>query len=175
MGATALLIAALKDPKHFRALILYEPIIFPPHLVKPYSSDMEDSPLAILARKRRNLFTSFPDAYDNFVSKLPFSAFDPEVVRDYVNNGLVPCSDKDTDNVLHGEQERERWCMDAATSAAEVDLCLRCSPTFEAFVYNSASDYYIYDRLSSLANIPIVVMSGNIYIMFSVCFMYCTQ
>ena len=160
MGATALLIAALKNPNQFDALLLYEPIIFPPQLAQPFCIDRKDSPLAVLARKRRNTFPSFSAAYDNFSSKLPFSSFDPEVIRDYLSLGLVPCKDKDEDVLATAKievKETRGWRIDETTNEA---ICLRCTPDFEAFVYNSASDYYIYEKLSSLANIPIIVMSG---------------
>lgn len=169
MGATALLIAALKNPTQFKALLLYEPIIFPPHWVQQYSPGV-DSPLAVLSRKRRNLFPSYSGALDNFASKMPFSAFESSVLRDYVSLGLVPSKDKDMDvlasltmtdgdNDGHEERSKRNWRID---DTIDEELCLRCTPDFEAFVYNSVSDYYIYDKLASLTNIPIIVMSGNI-------------
>lgn len=153
MGATALLIAALKAPQQFSALILYEPIVKPPALALPYSVDMKDSPLAVLARKRRNTFFSLSSARDNFLSKMPFSSFDPDVVQDYVNHGFVSCRDTATDALA--ESGGNRQC-----EGAEEKVCLRCTPEFEAFVYNTASSYDIHDRLGELPDIPITVMSG---------------
>ena len=46
------------------------------------------SPQVVGARRRRPSFDSFEAAIDNYRSKLPMSAFDPEVVRLYVAHGF---------------------------------------------------------------------------------------
>ena len=165
MGASALLIAALKDPTRFSALVLYEPIIFPPHLVQKYTIDMKDSPLAVLARKRRNSFSSFKAAHDNFKSKLPFSTFDSEVVLDYVKYGLVGIKDKDIDAAALAEEVNAKKTFIDETTVGE--LCMRCRPEFEAFVYNSVSAYYMYEKILSLADIPVIIVSGMLAYSFA--------
>ena len=126
---------------------------------------MKDSPLAVLARKRRNSFSSFKAAHDNFKSKLPFSTFDSEVVLDYVKYGLVGIKDKDIDAAALAEEVNEKKTFIDETTVGE--LCMRCRPEFEAFVYNSVSAYYMYEKILSLADIPVIIVSGMLAYSFA--------
>jgi pimeloyl-ACP methyl ester carboxylesterase len=88
MGAASLVMAALQDQGLFRALVLYEPIIFPAE----YRSHTTN-PLAAAARRRRATFDSFDQAYANFASKAPLNAFHPDALRAYVDHGFRPLED----------------------------------------------------------------------------------
>ena len=54
MGGAALVMAALRMPELFRALVLYEPIIFPPQVRVGITNTGVPSPLADGARRRRS-------------------------------------------------------------------------------------------------------------------------
>ncbi|MFM7494650.1 MAG: alpha/beta fold hydrolase, partial [Acidimicrobiaceae bacterium] len=58
MGGAALVMAALVEPKLFRALILYEPIIFPSAIREIAAKNNAPSPLVEGARRRRKTFAS---------------------------------------------------------------------------------------------------------------------
>mmetsp|Transcript_25059 Transcript_25059/g.46813 ORF Transcript_25059/g.46813 Transcript_25059/m.46813 type:complete len:323 (+) Transcript_25059:60-1028(+) len=161
MGASAFLIAALKDPSLFRALVLYEPIIFPPHLVQPYSVDMKDTPLAVQARRRRNSFSSFTAAFENFTSKPPFKSFDRDVVLDFVRYGMVTPALKGLKVSAYVNDASIGASTSQIDSSTDEDIVLRCSPEFEAFVYNSVSAYYLYDKILSITDIPVLIVSGE--------------
>jgi pimeloyl-ACP methyl ester carboxylesterase len=83
MGATALIMAALSEPRLFDLLIVVEPIVFPPR------ADTVDSPLATGARRRRDRFPSFEAALDNFSAKPPLNSLDPRVLAEYVRHGFA--------------------------------------------------------------------------------------
>ena len=81
----ALVMAALREPELFRALVLYEPIIFPPESRRP---DAPKSPLADGARRRRTNFASFDEALANYSAKPPLNVFHPECLEAYVRHGF---------------------------------------------------------------------------------------
>ena len=88
MGAAGLIMAALREPHLFRALVLYEPIVFPASY-----RHAGTNPMAAAARRRRSTFDSYADAYANYASKPPLNAFHPECLRAYVNYGFRPTTD----------------------------------------------------------------------------------
>ncbi|CAM9377108.1 unnamed protein product [Ectocarpus fasciculatus] len=133
MGAAALLMAALKKPEKFSALVLYEPIIFPPEMRMLFGVSA-DSPLAVLAKKRRNSFGSHDEAIRNFSKKPPMNAFDSNVLRDFVMHGQV-----DTNDGL---------------------VYLRCQRENEAAIYNSGSIHTTWSELSNIS-VPTVILAGK--------------
>lgn len=89
LGGSALVMAALREPSWFRALVLYEPIIFPA-VVRAHRGP---NPLAEGARRRKRRFGSYAEALANFSSKPPMNAFSPAAVRAYVEHGFRPDGD----------------------------------------------------------------------------------
>lgn len=83
MGGAVLLMAEIAAPGTFAALLLIEPIVFPP----PFGE--YEGPQTLLAMKRRNEFGSRDEARANFVDKLPFSAWHPAALDGYVDCGLI--------------------------------------------------------------------------------------
>lgn len=92
-GGAALLLAELARPGTFRALWVFEPIVppLPAGGSPPFPSTA--NPLAEGARRRREVFDSRDAAYDNYASKPPFSALDPEALRAYVDFGFADLED----------------------------------------------------------------------------------
>lgn len=84
MGGAALVLAELLAPGTFDALLLVEPIIFPP----PYQR-IDDHPLAAGAARRRASFSGPDEAFENFAAKPAFARWDERALRAYVRGGLA--------------------------------------------------------------------------------------
>jgi pimeloyl-ACP methyl ester carboxylesterase len=84
MGGASLARAEILHPGTFRALILVEPILFPP----PHGR--ADIPLAEVAGNRRRVFPDREAARLRFASGGPFAAWDPEVLDLYVDHAWGP-------------------------------------------------------------------------------------
>jgi pimeloyl-ACP methyl ester carboxylesterase len=84
MGGAVLLMTELVRPGTFRALALYEPIVFPPD--RPQMDG--PAPIVVGARRRRPEFPSRDAAYENFSNKPPLNVLAPEVLRLYVDHGF---------------------------------------------------------------------------------------
>jgi len=131
-GAGALLAEAM-GPGTFAALWCYEPIVWPED-VRPLARERAEG-LAAGARRRRDRFPSAAEAYLNFASKPPISAFAPAAIRAYVEHGF-------------------------SVDEADGSLALRCRPEVEAAVYLQAPES---DRFSRLAEVacPVTVACGG--------------
>ncbi len=112
-GGAALVLAELISPGLFDALVLVEPIIFPP----PYGR-YPDNPMSAGALRRKPGFTSRAAAYDDFAGKVAFRGWDDRAMRAYVEGGL-----RDTDDgvVLKCTPEAEAEFFMAATEHAAWD------------------------------------------------------
>ena len=132
MGGASLLMAAHKEPQLFRALFVFEPIVFPPN---PYSTDGESAPnpLAGGARKRRSTFPSFEAALENYTAKPPMNSFHPKARGAYVRHGFK------------------------TTTTGEVEL--KCLPEHEARTYETGGTSGAWDDLPHITT-PVWVISG---------------
>ena len=83
MGGAVLMMTELARPGTFRALAVYEPIVFPGGLIEG------DNPIAEGARRRRVEFPSREAALSNFSSKPPLDILTPEVLSLYVDHGFA--------------------------------------------------------------------------------------
>lgn len=84
-GAAALAMAELLRPGTFRALVLVEPIVFPP----PYFR-AEENPMSAAALRRRSSFPSPVAAFAAFRERGPFGRWADEALALYVEHGLRP-------------------------------------------------------------------------------------
>lgn len=130
MGGATLVMAAVRAPELFRALVLFEPTIFPPITRQLLSGPNQ---LADGARKRRTTFASFDDALANYSSKPPLNVFHPDALYAYVMNGFRQMPDG--------------------------TVTLKCSPEHEARTYEGAGDHKTWGDLAKLT-IPTWVISG---------------
>jgi pimeloyl-ACP methyl ester carboxylesterase len=89
-GGAALLLAEEAQPGRFSSLYCWEPVI--PDAFDPVQASAGNQ-LAPSARRRREVFDSRDDAYANYMSKPPFSTFDPAAVRAYVDYGFEDLAD----------------------------------------------------------------------------------
>ncbi|MFM7950406.1 MAG: alpha/beta fold hydrolase [Acidimicrobiaceae bacterium] len=132
MGGAALVMAALVETKLFRALILYEPIIFPSAIREIAAKNNAPSPLVEGARRRRKTFASRADAFANYASKPPMNAFDPRALHAFVDYGFRDAPD-------HIE--------------------LKCAPEHEARNFEMGAIHETWDSLKDL-RVPTWVVSG---------------
>jgi pimeloyl-ACP methyl ester carboxylesterase len=83
MGGAVLMMTELARPGTFRALAVYEPIVFPGGLIEG------ENPTADGARRRRVEFPSREAARANFAGKPPLDILTPEVLALYVEHGFA--------------------------------------------------------------------------------------
>jgi len=106
-GAASLVMAELLAPGTFEALLLIEPIIFPP----PYAR-YETLPLAVAALRRRASFPSRDAALQGFRGRGPFARWTDWALEAYVDGGF---RDDGGEWVLKCRPEVEAECYWAAT------------------------------------------------------------
>lgn len=135
MGGAALVMAALRAPELFRALVLFEPIIFPPQARTGSDDSGIPSPLADGARRRRDTFASFDEATANYSSKPPLNVTHPDALRAYV---------------LHGFAEQP-----------DGSVLIKCSPKHEARTYEMGAVHDTWNDLPKL-QVPVWLVSGAV-------------
>ncbi len=89
MGGHSLALAATLAPESFARLILIDPVILPP---EAYAANPRPPHYA---RKRRNRWSSAAEMFDRFKDRPPFQDWDPAILRDYCDYGLVAAPDGD--------------------------------------------------------------------------------
>jgi pimeloyl-ACP methyl ester carboxylesterase len=129
-GGAALLMAEAAEPGRFRALYCYEPVVMPAEA----PMGPMDNPLSEGARRRREVFTSRDDAYDNYAGKRPFNALAPEALRAYVDFGFA--------------------------DQAGGSVTLRCRPEVESQVYRMGSAHDAFARFPDV-RCPVTVACGE--------------
>lgn len=97
-GGIASLLAALREPQRFRALVLLDPTIlgqeFCAMLEQARQSGTEEEyPLVQKARRRRRHFASVEEAYERFRSRRLFAQWSDEAVWLYATYGTQPLED----------------------------------------------------------------------------------
>jgi pimeloyl-ACP methyl ester carboxylesterase len=134
-GGAALLLAEQRRPGTFRALWLYEPVVFPPGAFPGSSSSSgPTNPLAEGALRRRSTFPSRQAAYDNYASKPPLSVLDPEALHAYVD---------------HGFEDRP-----------DGTVSLKCRPEVESAIFAMASDNGAFEHLGQVS-CPVTIARGT--------------
>ena len=130
-GGASLLMAELARPGTFAGLWVFEPIVFPQ---RP-GGEGEANPMAAGARRRREVFPSRADAYDNYAGKPPLQVFHPEALHAYVDHGFADLPDG--------------------------TVRLKCRGEWEARVFEMGGQHRTFDRLDELALPVTVVGSGD--------------
>jgi pimeloyl-ACP methyl ester carboxylesterase len=98
LGAVATMMAAIKRPDLFQAVVLIEPVILMPVLLEMFakqaeSGDYEFFPLVRITESRDRHWPDRQTAFDNFRSKRIFVRWDDETLWDYVQHGLHDSDD----------------------------------------------------------------------------------
>jgi pimeloyl-ACP methyl ester carboxylesterase len=83
-GGYAVTIAAAAEPDAFARLLLVDPVIFREEQYATYSVTEH------FAARRRNEWTSPAEMFERFKDRPPFDRWDPAVLRDYCDYGLLP-------------------------------------------------------------------------------------
>jgi pimeloyl-ACP methyl ester carboxylesterase len=121
MGAAALLLAESARPGTFRALALYEPIVFPPE----QDDDGRHDAVTASARRRRAEFSSRQEAFTNFAVKAPFDALGPDALRSYVDHGFA--------------------------DTANGTVVLKCAPADEVAIFEMARSHDAWSHLGEVS------------------------
>ncbi len=110
MGAAALAMAQAADPSRFKALILVEPIVFPP----PFGR--WPTPMAEVALKRKASFSSREEARANFLEKEAFAEWHPDALDGYLEGGWlgegpveIACAAEVEADVYRGSTAHATW------------------------------------------------------------------
>lgn len=133
MGGHVVLQAACKLPHRFKRILLLDPVIFTPDSPDPTQTDPAKSPIA----SRRNEWVSADEMFTRFSSRPPFSDWDPQVLRDYCDYGLVPKST--SKKTPTGEHKIDSELFELA-----------CPPLCEAAIYQSSGNGLLLEHLSSI-------------------------
>jgi len=109
-GGIASILAAIKQPERFRALILLDPTILPPSAMEAMEQmqadgSVHDFPLAQGALKRKRSWESGEEAYTYFRGKPLFHDWSDEVLRLYADWGTRPAADGGVELVWPPEWE----------------------------------------------------------------------
>jgi pimeloyl-ACP methyl ester carboxylesterase len=141
VGGNATLRAALHHPDLFRAVVLIDPVIFPPWASPPWKLltalglDYRLHPLARRTLRRRRIFESQAEMFANYRSKAVFNRMDDQALQAYVES------------------------MARETPEGKVELVF--SPEWEARIYVTAiqADLEIWRELSTLKP-PLWILRG---------------
>ncbi|HXA50053.1 MAG TPA: alpha/beta hydrolase [Candidatus Acidoferrum sp.] len=87
MGGHITVQCAALRPETYRALLLIDPTIFPREL---YGAPFPDVSFTL---RRKNRWTGPDEMYERFKDRLPFSRWDPAILRDYCDYGVLPDGD----------------------------------------------------------------------------------
>jgi pimeloyl-ACP methyl ester carboxylesterase len=142
IGAMVCLMAAIERPKDFRALVLIEPVLWPPlrglliRLQSPLNLIRSIHPLIRRTLKRKRIFPTREAMFTNYRKKQIFRAISDDVLRDYVE-GL-------TQDLPDGSVE------------------LKYSPDWEARIYETSgiADGYVWGNLCRV-RCPVVILRGE--------------
>ena len=99
-GGIASMLAAIKEPCRFRALVLLDPTILADEVLDwlkaaAEQNSLDQTPLVQGARRRRRIFGSMDEAFDRFRSRRQFVDWPDDVLRLYVQHGLRQRADAD--------------------------------------------------------------------------------
>lgn len=130
-GGYAVTLAAALAPGAFAALLLVDPVIMPPEAYGRAPTGAEDH----FAARRRNEWSSPGEMFERFRGREPFSRWEPAVLHDYCQYGLLP-NPNGEGNVL------------------------ACPPAVEAAVYAGAAGQGIYEEIATI-DIPVRVLRAK--------------
>ncbi|MFP4511614.1 MAG: alpha/beta fold hydrolase [Acidimicrobiales bacterium] len=130
-GGAALLLAEQRAPGTFSGLYLFEPIVLDPER-RANTGAVEGNPLALGALKRREVFASRDDAYDNYRSKPPLDALTPEALRAYVDHGFTDLDDGTVRLKCRGADESQVYASSGTHDTFDHLDRVRCPVTVAA-------------------------------------------
>jgi len=126
MGATTTLRLALDQPDRFTALVLIDPVLFPPWIIKQWELIYRLGlgtilhPLIRIAKKRRRKFQSRQAMFDNYRQKSVFKWLSNESLNDYVE--ALACPNAEGDFELCYSPEWEAQIYLTGTRAIDLEI-----------------------------------------------------
>ena len=98
LGGVVSMLALLEEPARFKALIMLDPPILPPHFLEMIAAAWEQGmaeaiPMVQFARRRRSTFESEAAAFKRFRGKRVFADWSDEALRLYIEHGLRRADD----------------------------------------------------------------------------------
>ncbi len=129
-GGYAVTLAAALQPRIFSKLLLVDPVILSREAYRAERGDVEH-----FAARRRNEWPSPEAMFERFKDRPPFRLWDPEVLHDYCQYGLVPNPDGD-------------------------GYVLACPPQIEAATYAGSAGGDIYDEIATI-EIPVRILRAR--------------
>jgi len=138
IGAIVTLRAALKYPRKFRALVLFDPVLYVPHRLVEWrvrrAKDPLSHPLIQITQNRRRTFKDLDSAFEGFRSKTIFRYLSDEQLWIYI---------------------------DGITRQTENGYELIYSPEWESRIYfTSLQDFDIWNTLQNL-RVPTLFLRGD--------------
>jgi len=129
-GHTTVQCAALR-PETYRALLLVDPTIYP---LEQYG---DPAPDAAFTLRRKNRWASADEMFERFKDRAPFAAWDPRILRDYCDYGIVPDGDR---------------------------YVLACPPLVEASIYENSKqpESNIYPEIAKVLHPVTVIRAGRV-------------
>jgi len=118
MGGVALLRAALREPERFKALVLLDPVLFPPYLSPLWRLFYKSGlgvrlhPMITTARKRRREFDDLDRLFKGLRKKPIFRYMDDEAVQAYVE-GITCETEKGTFQLCYSAEWESRLYITA--------------------------------------------------------------
>jgi pimeloyl-ACP methyl ester carboxylesterase len=103
LGGAVLLLAEQRRPGLLRSIWCYEPIVLSPD--DRIETRGQETPLAVIAAKRRAVFASREAAGVNYASKPPFAAFRPDALDAYVAHAFTDRPDGTVELACRPEEE----------------------------------------------------------------------
>ncbi len=90
LGAVVSMMAAVREPQLFSALVLIEPVFLPPELFEQGEDVFRNAFVSLVkrTRRRRNRWPSREAAFEHFRPKSVFSGLTDEALWDYIDEGL---------------------------------------------------------------------------------------
>ncbi|MEP7290721.1 MAG: alpha/beta hydrolase [Chloroflexota bacterium] len=126
LGGHAVTLAAARQPTLFARLLLIDPVILPREHYVGYTE------FEHFTARRRSQWSSPDEMFERFKDRPPFYAWKPQVLRDYVDYGLLPSPGGD-------------------------GYTLACAPEFEAATYNYVTAANIYPEIATI-QIPVTIL-----------------
>ena len=125
MGAHILLQVAADNPHVFERLTLFDPVVVEPEWYESGALSFDTSEPHPTIKRRRD-FASADAMFDRFKDRDPYSLYQPGVLRDYCEYGLLPDGDAFTlactpevEASVYGSSRSNKGIIDAA---ARVDI-----------------------------------------------------
>jgi pimeloyl-ACP methyl ester carboxylesterase len=131
MGGHAVVSSVALRPETFAALLLLDPTIFPPEY---YGHSLMDTSFV---QRRRNTWNSPQEMFERFRGRPPFSTWQPDILRDYCEFGVLPNGD---------------------------GFVLACPPVVEASIYSHSTDpdANLYGEIPHVAQPVAVLRAGTL-------------